>query len=101
MLELVVQRTDFPNVTDWDGQRWLEILPAVRLSERSGLYHDCAFLPRNKRQVFPEPSWLRIILTSRKGKSLEQMAILFGDDVDAKKVLEEHLDHKEDHFAKA
>jgi hypothetical protein len=101
VLELVVQRTDFRNVADWDGQRWLEILPALRLSERSGLCRHRTFLPRNKRQVPPELSWLRIVLTSRKGKSLEQMGAIFGDEVDAKKVLEEHLDDKEDHFAKA
>jgi len=101
VLELVVQRTDFRNVADWDGQLWLEILPALRFSERDGLHHHHSFLPRNKRQVPPELSWLRIVLTSCKGKSLEEMALLFGDDIDAKKVLEEHIDPKEDHFAKA
>jgi len=41
---------------------------------------------------------ITLFFPETKGKSLEQMAVLFGDDVDAKKVLEEH---KEDHFAKA
>ncbi|KAF9223529.1 general substrate transporter [Gyrodon lividus] len=35
-----------------------------------------------------------------KGKSLEEMAIIFGDEVDAKQVLEEHLDRKEEHIEK-
>ena len=62
--ELVVQRSNFRNVTDWDGQRWLEILPTLRLSERSGLYHHRGILPRNQRQVvLPEVPWSCIVLT--------------------------------------
>jgi len=34
-----------------------------------------------------------------KGKSLEEMAVLFGDEVDARQVLEEHIDRKEDQLA--
>ncbi|KAH0833114.1 general substrate transporter [Lanmaoa asiatica] len=35
------------------------------------------------------------------GKSLEEMAVIFGDEVDAKQVLEEHLDRKEGKLEKA
>ena len=99
--ELVFQRGDFRNVTNRDGQRRLEILSTLRLSECSGLYHHRGILPRNKRQVPPEVSYSRIVLTYRIGKSLEEMAVIFGDEVDVRQWLREHLDRKEDHLEKA
>lgn len=99
--ELVIQCTPFRNVTDRDGQHWMEILPDIRLFERSGLYCHHSFLPRNKRHVPPEPSWLCTVLTSWTGKSLEEMAVIFGDEIDAKRVLQDHIGEKEDHFGKA
>ncbi|KAI9567330.1 sugar transporter [Boletus coccyginus] len=34
---------------------------------------------------------ITLFFPETKGKSLEEMAVIFGDDIDAKKVLEEHL----------
>ncbi|KAF8556197.1 sugar transporter [Imleria badia] len=44
---------------------------------------------------------IMLFFPETKGKSLEDMAVIFGDEFDAKHVLQEHSDEKEDHFVKA
>ena len=66
MCELVVQRNPFGSIADWDGQRWLEILLALRLSERGGLFRHRTHVPRNKRQVSLTFSSVDIVLTACK-----------------------------------
>lgn len=41
------------------------------------------------------------MLTCRIGKSLEEIAVVFGDEVDARQELEERLYLKEDQLTKA
>ena len=97
--ELVAQHVDFRNVANWDGQCWLEILSTLCLPERSGLYRHCALLPRDKRQVPPKLFGSVFFTRHTTGKSLEEMASLFGDEVDARQVLAEHIDRTEDPLA--
>lgn len=45
MRQLVAQHVTFPSVADWDGECGLEILLALCLPERGGLYPHCGLLP--------------------------------------------------------
>ncbi|KAN0093053.1 General substrate transporter [Tylopilus felleus] len=44
---------------------------------------------------------IALFFPETKGKSLEEMAVIFGDEVDVKQVLQEHAHEKEDGVAKA
>ena len=90
-------------------EHFVEILRRLHRAQRCGFHNHHALLPRNQRLQTSLSIVHAVCLTVlfvHTGKTLEQMAEVFGDEVDAHDVLKssaahEKLDHEKLDSAKA